>query len=70
MKIISLSVKDQIAERFSTLSQEEIDAIMSMVQIALEDKRSIKEIIEDAQKQAEKKGLTQDKLNQILGELE
>lgn len=70
MKTITLSVNDQIANRLAVLNQKEIDTIMHMVQTVLEDGRSLKEIILDAQDQAERKGLTQDKLDQILRELE
>lgn len=70
MKTITLSVDDQIASLLSQLSQREIDAVMAMVQIILKDKRSLKEVIRDAQEQARRNGLTQEKLDDILKELE
>ncbi len=69
MKTVTLSVNDTMANLLSKMSQGEIDSIMGMVQAALDDRRPLKEIMRDAQDQAEKNGLTQDKLDEILKEL-
>ena len=70
MKTVSLSVDERLASRLMNMSQQEIDDVMAMLQRVLDDKRTLEEIIHDAQTQAKKKGLTKEKLDDILRELE
>ena len=70
MRTITLSVDDQLAKKLSKMKQREIDGLMQLLKSALDDRRSLEEIIHDMQRQAKRAGLTQKKLDAILKELE
>lgn len=70
MRTVSLSVNDRLASHLMNMSQQEIDGLMLMLQRVLDDKRTLEDIISDSQKQAKEKGLTQEKLEDILRDLE
>ncbi len=70
MKTVTLSVNESMASRLEKMSQEEINFIMDMVQAALDNRRSLKDIMHDAQDQATRNGLTEEKLDEILKALE
>ena len=69
MKAVTLSLDDQLADQLGKMSPSDINRLMKTVQIVLADRRSLEEVIRDAQEQAKKNGLTQEKLDEILREL-
>lgn len=69
MKAVTLSLDDQLADQLGKMSQSDINRLMKTVQTVLADRRSLEEVIRDAQEQAKKNGLTQEKLDEILREL-
>ena len=69
MKNVTLSVNDKLASRLTSLNPKELDRIVFMLQQILEEDRSLEELIQEARNQALSKGLTQEKLDKILGHL-
>jgi predicted CopG family antitoxin len=68
MKTISLEATDELAERFAKLTQEEKRGLSEMIRILMEDKRTLRQVMDDISEYAQKQGMTPELLEQLLKE--
>lgn len=66
MKDLVITVRDEIAERFLKLSDEEKRDLAEMIGMLMEDKRTLREVMDDISKYAQQQGLTPEILEQLL----
>jgi hypothetical protein len=50
------------------MTDKERDGFLRLTNEILEDKRSLRQVMDDISREAQRKGLTPDKLNEILSE--
>lgn len=68
MRTITIEVNDDTAERFLKMSIEEKQSISNLINELIKDTRTFDQVMDDMSMYAKKKGLTQEKLNDILNE--
>ncbi|HEX3009243.1 MAG TPA: hypothetical protein VHO90_16685 [Bacteroidales bacterium] len=68
MKAITINVNDSAAEKFSLMSNDEKKRVSRLVNGLIEDIRTLDQVMDDMAKYAAKKGLTPEKLDEILNE--
>jgi predicted CopG family antitoxin len=66
MKTITLEVSDPIAEKLAQMSAKEKKAVAEMLDRLISKRKSLEEIMKEASEQARKKGLTPEKLEELL----
>lgn len=66
MKTISLKVSNSAAERFRRMTNKEKLNLNKLFNEIIEDKRTLFEVMDDMSAYAAKKGLTPEKLDEIL----
>ena len=66
MKTISLKVSNSAAERFRRMTNKEKLNLNKLFNEIIEDKRKLFEVMDDMSAYAAKKGLTPEKLDEIL----
>jgi len=66
MKTITLEVSDPVAEKIARMSPNEKNAIAETLNRLISNRRSLKEIMEEASEQARKNGLTPEILEELL----
>jgi predicted transcriptional regulator len=68
MKTITLETSDELADRFSKLSDKEKKDLTEMISVLIEDKRTLREVMDDMSMYAQKQGLTSELLDKLLKE--
>ena len=68
MKTITLHTTDELAKLFSELSETEKKSLSEMVSLLMEDKRTLRQVMDDMSDYAQKQGLTPDLLEKLLAE--
>ncbi len=68
MKTITLETSDELADRFSKLSDKEKKDLTEMIAVLIEDKRTLREVMDDMSMYAQKQGLTSELLDKLLKE--
>ena len=68
MKTIILETSDTVADRFSKLSEKEKKDLAEMVNLLMEDKRTLREVMDDMSAYAKQQGLSPEVLEQLLKE--
>jgi predicted AAA+ superfamily ATPase len=68
MKTIVLEASDELADRFAKLSEEDKKGLSEMVRILMEDKRTLRQVMDDISEYAQKQGMTPELLEQLLKE--
>jgi hypothetical protein len=66
MKTINLTVNDAAANTFLNMTDKERASFLSLFNEILEDKRSLRQVMDDMSQKAQRNGLTPDKLKEIL----
>lgn len=66
MKTITLETSDETAARFSKLTDTEKKELAEMISLLMEDKRTLREVMDDMSAYAQKQGLTPEQLEQLL----
>jgi predicted AAA+ superfamily ATPase len=66
MKTITLEASDELADRFAKLSEEDKKGLSEMVRILMEDKRTLRQVMDDISEYAQKQGMTPELLEQLL----
>jgi hypothetical protein len=66
MKTIILEASDELADRFAKLSDEDKKGLSEMVRLLMEDKRTLREVMNDISEYAQKQGMTPELLEQLL----
>jgi len=66
MKTITLETSDELADRFSTLTQNEKNDLADMINLLIEDNRSLREVMDDMGEYARRRGLTPALLDEPL----
>jgi predicted AAA+ superfamily ATPase len=68
MKTITLEASDELADRFAKLSEEDKKGLSEMVRLLMEDKRTLRQVMDDISEYAQKQGMTPELLEQLLKE--
>jgi len=68
MKTITLEASDELADRFAKLSEEDKKGLSEMVRLLMEDKRTLRQVMNDISEYAQKQGMTPELLEQLLKE--
>lgn len=68
MKTITLETSDELADRFSKLSEKEKKELAEMINLLMADKRTLREVMDDMSAYAQKQGLTPELLENLLKE--
>ncbi|MBX2913726.1 MAG: hypothetical protein KF856_00505 [Cyclobacteriaceae bacterium] len=68
MKTITLEASDELADRFAKLSEEDKRGLSEMVRLLIEDKRTLRQVMDDISEYAQKQGMTPELLEQLLKE--
>lgn len=68
MKTITLEASDELADRFAKLSEEDKRGLSEMVRLLIEDKRTLRQVMDDISEYAQKQGITPELLEQLLKE--
>ncbi len=68
MKTITLEASDELADRFAKFSEEDKKGLSEMVRILMEDKRTLRQVMDDISEYAQKQGMTPELLEQLLKE--
>lgn len=68
MKTITLETSDELADRFSQLSEEDKKGLSEMIRLLMEDKRTLRQVMDDISEYAQKQGITPELLEQLLKE--
>jgi len=68
MKTITLETSDELADRFSELSEEDKKGLSEMIRLLMEDKRTLRQVMDDISEYARKQGITPELLEQLLKE--
>ena len=68
MKTIILETSNTVADRFSKLSEKEKKDLAEMVNLLMEDKRTLREVMDDMSAYAKQQGLSPEVLEQLLKE--
>ncbi|MBX2965698.1 MAG: hypothetical protein KF845_06090 [Cyclobacteriaceae bacterium] len=68
MKTITIETTDELAERFAMLSEKEKRSFVDMINLLLEDKRNLRQVMDDISEYAQKQGMTPELLEQLLNE--
>jgi hypothetical protein len=66
MKTITLEASDELVNRFSKLSAEDKKGLSEMVSLLMEDKRTLRQVMDDISEYAQKQGMTPELLEQLL----
>lgn len=66
MKTIILETSDTVADRFSKLSEKEKKDLAEMVNLLMEDKRTLREVMDDMSAYVKQQGLSPEVLEQLL----
>jgi macrodomain Ter protein organizer (MatP/YcbG family) len=66
MKTITLETSNELADRFSKLSDKEKKDLTEMINVLIEDKRTLREVMDDMSAYAQKQGLTPALLEKLL----
>ena len=66
MKELTITVRDEIADRFLKLSDQEKKDLSEMISILMEDKRTLRQVMDDISEYAQQQGLTPEILEQLL----
>ena len=66
MKTIVLEASDELADRFARLSEEDKKGLSEMVRLLMEDTRTLRDVMDDISRYAQKQGLTPELLEQLL----
>lgn len=66
MKTITLETSDEAAARFSRLSDKEKKELAEMISLLMEDKRTLREVMDDMSVYAQEQGLTPELLERLL----
>ncbi len=68
MKTITLEAPDDLADGFDKLSAEDKKGLSEMIRILMEDKRTLRQVMDDISEYAQKQGMTPELLEQLLKE--
>jgi predicted CopG family antitoxin len=68
MKTITLEASDELADRFAKLSEEDKKGLSEMIRLLMEDKRTLRQVMNDISEYAQKQGMTPELLEQLLKE--
>ncbi|HEX3009578.1 MAG TPA: hypothetical protein VHO90_18380 [Bacteroidales bacterium] len=68
MKVISLQVKDETAEKIEQLSAERKEQLSRFIEIWISEPKPILQVMEELGEYATKQGLTEDKLRKLLSD--
>jgi predicted CopG family antitoxin len=68
MKDLTITVRNEVADKFSKLSENEKRELGEMVNLLMEDKRTPREVMDDISKYAQEQELTPEILKQLLKE--
>lgn len=68
MRTITLEASDELADRFAKLSEEDKKGVSEMVRLLMEDKRTLRQVMDDISEYAQKQGVTPELLEQLLKE--
>ena len=66
MKDLTISVRDEVADRFLKLSDKEKQDLVEMINLLMEDKRTLREVMDDISKYAQEQGITPEILKELL----
>ena len=66
MKELTITVRDEIADRFLKLNDQEKKDLSEMISILMEDKRTLRQVMDDISEYAQQQGLTPEILEQLL----
>lgn len=67
MKTISLELEDDLADKFDQLSKDKRDVLLKIwVERVISSSKSLSDLLEFSATQAEKQGITEEKLNELL----
>ena len=66
MKTITLEISDELADRFSKLSEKEKNDMAEMIDLLMGDTRSLRQVMDDMSEYAQKQGLTPEILEELL----
>ena len=66
MKELTITVRDEIADRFLKLSDQEKKDLSEMISILMEDKRTLRQVMDNISEYAQQQGLTPEILEQLL----
>ena len=65
MKAITLEAPDELADGFNKLSAEDKKGLSEMIRILMEDKRTLRQVMDYISEYAQKQGLTPQLLEQL-----
>jgi hypothetical protein len=68
MKTIILEAPDDLADGFDKLSPEDKKGLSEMIRILMEDKRTLRQVMDDISEYAQRQGMTPELLEQLLKE--
>jgi hypothetical protein len=68
MKTITLETSDELADRFAMMSDKDKRELARMINLLLEDKRDLRQVMDDISEYAQKQGMTPELLEQLLKE--
>ena len=66
MKTISLDVNDELAERFNKMGKVKREALLKILVDRITSSTSLSDLLEFSALQAEKQGMTEEKLKELL----
>lgn len=66
MRTITLNVSDELADRFDKMNKEKREALLKILLDRITTSASLSDLMEFSALQAEKQGMTQEKLKELL----
>ncbi len=66
MKTITLDVNDELAERFNKMGKVKREALLNILVDRITSSKSLSDVLEYSASQAEKQGMTEEKLMELL----
>lgn len=68
MTVINIVVNEKAAQKFMLMSSKEKESVSQLVNEIIVDARTLEQVMEDMAMYAKKRGLTPEKLDEILNE--
>ncbi len=66
MRTVQIEVKEDTAQRIERLSESEKNELVRFIDVWLQDRRTLREVMDDISEYAQRQGLTAELLDELL----